>query len=62
MNIKVGNEIHYVPDILFEDGTYKDEEEYIRVALWLKKKAYELANNQKVEQKRTRKATVKKKK
>ncbi len=29
MNIKVGKEIHYVPDILFKDGTFKDADDYI---------------------------------
>ncbi len=29
MNIKVGKEVHYVPDILFKDGTFKDADDYI---------------------------------
>lgn len=37
MNIEVGGELHYVPDVLFEDGTYKDAEDYIKTTLAYRK-------------------------
>ena len=33
MNIKVGSEVHYVPDILFKDGTFKNTDDYIATML-----------------------------
>jgi hypothetical protein len=42
MNILVGSEVHYVPDILFKDGTYLDEEDYIATTLRYQKFVVEM--------------------
>lgn len=57
MNILVGNEVHYVPDILFEDGTYLDEEDYIATTLRYQKFVVEMLTKENSKKDRIKKGS-----
>ena len=59
MNIKVGVDVHYVPDILFEDGTYKDADDYIKTVMWMQKQYYNQNYSQKKGTKTEKKTGIK---